>query len=102
MLPLVVLHTEGQVGLQECVSLRRYSAWTGLWLCKTRMASSTLNHCLFLPVKTERTQKSWLTEIVGWMFTVVIVASIDDVDHRSEGQIVLNAHKYFLFRGSLL
>lgn len=52
VLPLVGLHTELQVGLQVFVSLRRYSAWTGLWLCRTRMASSTLNHFLFLPVKT--------------------------------------------------
>lgn len=54
MLPLVVLHTEVQAGPWVFVSLRRYSAWTGLWLCKTWMASSTLNHCLFLPVKMQR------------------------------------------------
>lgn len=90
MLPLVVLHTEVQAGLQEFVSLRRYSAWTGLWLCKTWMASSTLNHCLFLPVQTERTQESWFPQIVGKMFNVVIVASAAFVGHRSEGQAVLN------------
>lgn len=54
LLPLVGLHTGPQVGLQVFVSLRRYSAWTGLWLCRTLMASSTLNHFLFLPARTSK------------------------------------------------
>lgn len=39
------------VGPQRGVSLRRYSAWTGLWHCSTRIASSILNHFRFRPAK---------------------------------------------------
>lgn len=48
-LQLLGLYTGLQVGLQVFESLCRYSAWTGLWLCRTLMASSTVNHFLFLP-----------------------------------------------------
>lgn len=36
---------------QRGVSLRRYSAWTGLWRCSTRIASSILNHFLLRPAE---------------------------------------------------
>ena len=39
------------VGEQPSFSFSRYSAWTGLWHWRTFMASSTLNHSLFLPEK---------------------------------------------------
>lgn len=37
------------VGEHPSFSLSRYSAWTGLWHWRTLIASSTLNHSLFLP-----------------------------------------------------
>lgn len=39
------------VGEQPSFSFSRYSACTGLWHWRTLMASSTLNHSLFLPRK---------------------------------------------------
>ena len=39
------------VGEQPSFSFSRYSACTGLWHWRTLMASSTLNHSLFLPKK---------------------------------------------------
>lgn len=37
------------VGEHPSFSFSRYSAWTGLWHWRTLIASSTLNHSLFLP-----------------------------------------------------
>lgn len=45
-------------GEQPSFSFSRYSAWTGLWHWRTLMASSTLNHSLFLPILTESSQSS--------------------------------------------
>lgn len=46
------------VGEQPSFSFSRYSACTGLWHWRTLMASSTLNHSLFLPILTESSQSS--------------------------------------------
>lgn len=53
---VVVSGREGTVefplaGEQPSFSFSRYSACTGLWHWRTLMASSTLNHSLFLPRK---------------------------------------------------
>lgn len=99
MLPLVVLHTEVQAGLRVFVSLRRYSAWTGLWLCKTRMASSTLNHCLFLPIRTERehgkvgSQNPSARCLMWWILLIMLVV----LCQRGELSSTPCFHKYFLF-----
>ena len=77
-LPLVGLQTGLQVGLQVFVSLCRYSAWTGLWLCSTLIASSTLNHFLFLPVETFK--RRW-GPINRWRFGVVFNDSSATMDH---------------------
>lgn len=45
-------------GEQPSFSFSRYSACTGLWHWRTLMASSTLNHSLFLPILTESSQSS--------------------------------------------
>lgn len=46
------------VGEHPSFSFSRYSAWTGLWHWRTLIASSTLNHSLFLPILTESSQSS--------------------------------------------
>lgn len=45
------------VGEQPSFSFSRYSACTGLWHWRTLMASSTLNHSLFLPKKYQMKYK---------------------------------------------
>lgn len=46
-------------------SLLRYSAWTGLWLCSTLMASSTVNHSRLRPMLTESSQASSVSVTVN-------------------------------------